>query len=279
MDAKVIGNLILKNSEVKCAKDSSNNVIYCDNTFGDVVLENSTISFNGSNSLIYIVGGNKKSLKIKATLNTDTMIYIGRNSSFHKTATVHLATSEGTNIIIGDNNMFSRDIWIRTGDAHPVFSTKDKKRLNYPKDVIVGDHIWIGQDSMILKGSIIGSGSIIGAKSLCSGKTYYSNSSYGGSPARIISEEGSIFFDKTDLNSADKEQIKKFDKFDDDKFIYQYDKEKFIVPSIIDFLKDNKNVDDRIKFFTNISKDKNRFAISSNYKLAGEIKSSYIYSF
>lgn len=87
MEPKVIGNLKLIDSKIKQGKNCTGNIIYCDNTYGDVVLEKSVLSFNGSNGLIYIVGGGSKSLKILATANNDTTLYIGYNSSFHKSAT------------------------------------------------------------------------------------------------------------------------------------------------------------------------------------------------
>lgn len=261
-DERVFGNLILKESNISWGK-GQNNYVFCDNTYGDVVLEKSTISFVGSNAVIYIMGGNKKSLKIKATLSPDSCIYIGHDSSFHKTATCHLATSEQANIVIGDDCMFSQDIWLRTSDAHPIYSVATKERLNYPKDILIGDHVWIGQEVMILKGSVVGSGSVLGARATLTNKQYFSNSSYAGTPARMISEEGAIFFDKTDLNAANKEKSKKFDKIDKDDFIFKYNKDTCIINDVLTFLKENKDPNVRIEYFKNLSKDKNRFALSS----------------
>lgn len=261
-DERIVGTLVLKDSAIEWGK-GQNNYIYCDNTYGDVVLEKSKISFVGSNSLIYIMGGNKKSLKIKATLSPDSCIYIGRNSSFHKTASVHLATSEQANIIIGDDCMFSQDIWLRTSDAHPIYSVKTKERLNYPKDILIGDHIWIGQEVMILKGSIVGSGSVLGARAILTNKPYFSNCSYAGAPARMISEEGAIFFEKTDLNAANKEKSAKYTKYESDEFIYEYSKDECIIYDVLDFIKQNKDPNARIEYFKAISKAKNRFALSS----------------
>ena len=261
MEPTIIGNVKLINSKIKQAKNTSGNVLFCDNTYGDVVLENSTINFNGSNGLIYIVGGNKKSLKILATANCDTTLYIGRNSSFHKTATCHLACCERASIIIGNDCMFSRDIWVRTGDSHCVYSVETHDRVNMPKDVIIGDHVWLGQDVMVLKGTQIGSGAIVGSKSLVASKQLYSNTSYGGCPAKMISERGAVFFCKPDLNNCDAEQQQKHAHYSGNDSIFEFDEQQSYNNAIIEFLKEYKNVDERIEFFKNLPSTKNRFSI------------------
>lgn len=61
------------------------------------------------------------------------------------------------------------------------------------KSVYIGDHVWVGQDSLILKGTQIDSGSIIGGHSVVSGKRIPHNSTWAGNPARQIKDD--IFWD------------------------------------------------------------------------------------
>ncbi|MBP2659028.1 MAG: hypothetical protein H6Q69_2060 [Firmicutes bacterium] len=39
--------------------------------------------------------------------------------------------------------MFSHDVHIRNGDSHSIIDLQTKKRINFSKDIIIGDHVWI----------------------------------------------------------------------------------------------------------------------------------------
>ena len=94
---------------------------------------------------------------------------------------------EEQNLFIGNDVMFSLGIWIRTSDAHLIYSADSMERVNISKSVFIGDHVWVGQDVILLKGSQIASGSIIGAKAVVSGQTIPSNTVWAGNPIKLIS--------------------------------------------------------------------------------------------
>lgn len=71
-------------------------------------------------------------------------------------------------INIGNDVMISRNVVIYDSDFHSIQNQQGQCR-NSPRQVTIGDHVWIGADSMILKGSHIGSGSIIAAFTKVSG--------------------------------------------------------------------------------------------------------------
>lgn len=63
-------------------------------------------------------------------------------------------------IDIGEGCMISRDVVIRDNDGgHQILTEGYKKTA----PVSIGDHVWIGQGAMIMKGVTIGDGAIIGA--------------------------------------------------------------------------------------------------------------------
>ena len=61
--------------------------------------------------------------------------------------------------------------------------------INASKDVVIGDHCWVGMNSIIMKGTIIGNNTIIGAGAIVSGTFQDGNVVLAGVPARIIREK------------------------------------------------------------------------------------------
>ena len=62
--------------------------------------------------------------------------------------------------------MFSLDIDVRTGDSHSILNVEDRQRINYAKNVVIDDHVWVGAHVSILKGVHISSHSIIATRSV-----------------------------------------------------------------------------------------------------------------
>ena len=61
--------------------------------------------------------------------------------------------------------------------------------INENKPIEIGNHVWIGAKSTILKGTKIADGSVIGAGSLGTGLLSDEKSIYAGQPAKLIKEE------------------------------------------------------------------------------------------
>jgi len=93
----------------------------------------------------------------------------------------------GRSITFG-NDCLIASAHLRTSDHHKIFPLAGDKQLNPPGNIRVGDHVWLGEDVLILKGADIGSGTVIGAKSLVS-KPVPWNVLAAGNPLRVIREE------------------------------------------------------------------------------------------
>ena len=100
----------------------------------------------------------------------------------------HLAATEGKKITIGERCLFASEIVFRNGDSHSVLDLNGN-RLNYAKDILIGNHGWVGQNVTVLKGTILGDDCIIGTNSLLTGKAYDGNSVVAGNPAKVIKRD------------------------------------------------------------------------------------------
>ena len=116
-------------------------------------------------------------------------VLIGTNSEL-RNRNLHLVANQGyknkPKIIIGNNVHIAKDVIIRASDGHCLIDSVTKKPINEPKDVIIGDNVWIASRVTILKGSQISDNSVVGACSLVNKKFTEKNVIIAGSPAKII---------------------------------------------------------------------------------------------
>ena len=204
---------VLSNSSITIK--GKNNHLYFEE---GVRLESSRITLEGNNGLV-MLGRSRHAYKVDLSINTNCSIVFGRDNYFN--GQLHIIASEGRNVVVGDNCLLSFGIWIRTADPHLVFDCETHERINYSKDVVIGDHVWIGQNAMMLKGTTIGSGSIVGAMSLVSGKCIPSNTSWGGNPAKQI--KSGIFWEESCVHSWTPKKTKARAKWEGSEFIFNQD--------------------------------------------------------
>ena len=120
------------------------------------------------------------------------IIYSGCNIHVRKNATLILDTGYinhnciidcHENITIGNKVFIGENVIIRDSDNH---SFKGKNCVN-TKKIIIEDNVWIGDNSIILKGVTIGAGAVVGAGSVVT-KNVPKNCVVAGNPAKIIHE-------------------------------------------------------------------------------------------
>lgn len=98
------------------------------------------------------------------------------------------AEESHTSIRIGKDCMLGRKIFISTTDFHSIIDMATGNRLNPAKDVMIGNHVWIGADVDINKGTIVSDNSIIGSNSVVTKQFEESNIILIGMPAKKIRE-------------------------------------------------------------------------------------------
>lgn len=108
-------------------------------------------------------------------------IIIGDNVGINGTVIVSRAR-----VSIGDNTMIAPNVIIIDHNGHNPWPVHERWLIqDIPKDIIIGKNVWIGINSLILKGVKIGDGAVIAAGSVVT-RNVRSNSLYAGSPAKFV---------------------------------------------------------------------------------------------
>lgn len=87
---------------------------------------------------------------------------------------------------IGSHCMFSYEVTLYQTDAHPIYEHGTDRIVNRVGTMAVGEHVWIGARSTLLKNTVIADGSLVGWGSVVSGRFTEPNSVIVGNPARQL---------------------------------------------------------------------------------------------
>lgn len=110
-----------------------------------------------------------------ATFGRGTKIHVGSDgcldvgSNLGVTGRTELICKK--NISLGDNVLFSWDILVMDTDYHKILN-REYSVVNPPKSINIGNHVWVGCRSVILKGVTVSDNTVIAAcstitKSVC----------------------------------------------------------------------------------------------------------------
>lgn len=143
-------------------------------------------TFNCGNNTKITIGSTQYELSnLEVDVQKDfSRLIIGNQFSVNG-CKIWLTGEKNQTITIGDDCMFSHGITIRSSDYHSIYDTTSKKVINFSKDIIIKNHVWICQNATLLKGSIIPSNCIIGANSLVNKSFDKENVIISGHPAKI----------------------------------------------------------------------------------------------
>lgn len=130
---------------------------------------------------IYFDG--KVKIGVGAKINVSGTLRVGENFDITGDAIIICAEE----IDIGNNTMIAWQSIIMDTDQHAIFD-QNNNHINRNKKIIIGNNVWIGARSFILKGAHIGDGCIVGANTTISKSFNKNNSIIAGNPVRILKE-------------------------------------------------------------------------------------------
>jgi acetyltransferase-like isoleucine patch superfamily enzyme len=113
-------------------------------------------------------------------------VRLGSNVS--TTTTVSMSAAEGATITLGDDVMIASDVQVRADDGHPIFDVRTGRRVNTPRDITIGSHVWLGLQSCVLGGAVIGDGTVVGMRSIVT-RRLPNNVIAAGVPARVVKRD------------------------------------------------------------------------------------------
>lgn len=210
----MIVNILDKKSKMLLSKysDNKNNTI----DYLNHEDKNVTVLFFGENNKLIVHPESRLGVTtIRFDCNNGTCI-IGKNSftgfirvgegcnvivrdNVSCTGKCYISTAERSSVSIGNDCMIATANEIRADDGHPIFDIETEERVNMPRSIEIGEHVWIGAQAIVLGGSKIGDGSIIGLGSIVKG-TIPNNCIAVGAPARVIKKN--IAWERPHLNLA-----------------------------------------------------------------------------
>lgn len=94
---------------------------------------------------------------------------------------------ESANIDIGAHCLIAGGARISTSHVHKIYDRFTGERLNGPRDVKIGDKVWICADASIFPGADIGHDSVVGIGAYVS-KRFEPHCLIAGAPAKVIRE-------------------------------------------------------------------------------------------
>lgn len=132
---------------------------------------------------IYVAG--KVNLGQGVRLSNSGQLHFGENMSILANSTVVCKKD----IRFGDNILVSWDCLIMDSDFHKIYNKSgDGTQINEPQAISIGDHVWIGCRSTILKGAGIPDGSIVAAGSIIS-KEFEQKDTIVGGVNRVLAKD------------------------------------------------------------------------------------------
>ena len=143
-----------------------------------------TITFSGRDHIFVCGGESQNAVNFHVVYRTNECgVFIGRGGSANSVN--YWIEGPNRSICVGDDFLMSWGIWVRAADSHAIIDLNERSVVNKPESVVIGPHVWLGQDTTIMSGVGIGAGSIVGAKAVVT-RSIPRTSVAAGIPAKVL---------------------------------------------------------------------------------------------
>lgn len=166
------------NNAINFWRRSGRNTIEIGDNF---TCNNVKITFKGNGSKL-IIGNNVRITADILIVGDNRTVIIGDNTTMQG---VYILSRQ-TDVRIGANCMFSREIEVRSTDVHKIYDLESGEQINLPGDVAIGDSVWVAARAFISKGASIPNGCVVGGGSFVNKAFDVENAIIAGSPAKIV---------------------------------------------------------------------------------------------
>ena len=140
--------------------------------------------FMGKNSKLRIDGDFIIGQGVRIYVRKNASLFIGgRRNESDSGITSDTFIMVYNKITIGYDFVCAWNVYLSDSDWHQIHGQ------NHHADVEIGDHVWIGNSTSILKGAKIGNGSIVASHSKVTNKSFPPRSLIAGTPAKAIKED------------------------------------------------------------------------------------------
>lgn len=168
------------NLRINFSKSSVNNKL----TIGRKSRLKGVANFNGcENDFIFVGDSVSDFYMVQNVNNNNNLLFVGARSSSNGTT---FSLAGNCEIVVGENAMFANDVFLRASDMHSILDLDSCCVINESAThVTLFPNVWLGQDSIILKGVTIGPGSIVAARAVVT-SNFSANVLIGGIPAKTL---------------------------------------------------------------------------------------------
>jgi acetyltransferase-like isoleucine patch superfamily enzyme len=88
-------------------------------------------------------------------------------------------------VVFGHSCRLSWDVLVMDSDFHKI-TTLEGEQINSPREIIFGDHVWVGAKATIMKGAKIYNNCVVASNSVVTKEIEGSNQIVAGMPAKVI---------------------------------------------------------------------------------------------
>ena len=125
--------------------------------------------------------GNRQAWILQKNINPNPELIIGDHTSINYRTVISVEAK----VEIGSHCRIAEEVKIFDNNSHNIDYKDRKMKEEDVAPIKIEDHVWIGMNSIILKGVTIGMGSVVAAGSIVT-KDVPSKVLVGGNPAKII---------------------------------------------------------------------------------------------